>query len=201
MIAVTYLLEVCNVTGQTLGIVILVILLSTVPGIYLGAWVTRITDPKTSMKILLLCMIGFNFLSFLTMTTPEIKILPFVYGTGWGMLLGWFYSTELLILSLIQPRGQEAEITGIFLYCTQILAFLPPLMFTIFNESGIHLKWGGMFINLYYLLGLVLYQLMAPWDECLDAGQNVNRMKKSGDTENNPEAVGFAALALGEAEN
>lgn len=181
LIAVTYLYEVCNVTGQTLGIIVLIILISAVPGSYLGAWVSNKTNPKTSMKILLISMIGYNFLAFLTMTSPEPKILPYIYGAGWGMLLGWFYPTEMLILSTIQPRGQEAEITGIFLYCAQILAWLPPLAFTIMNESGIHLKWGGMLINVYYAIGLVLYQLMAPWDECLAAGRNVNIMKKSGD--------------------
>lgn len=176
LIAVTYLKEVCNIGGLYLGIIFLLILLSTIPGSYFGAWVSNKTNPKTSIQIQLISIISFNFVAFLTMTNPEPVFLPYLYGSIWGMLLGWFYPTETAIFSMVQPKGQESELTGIFMYSAQILSWMPTLIFTIMNESDIHMKWGGMFINVYFLIALVLFQLMAPWDKCLDISKKANKM-------------------------
>jgi len=185
LIAVTYLMEVCNVSGMNLGIVFIIILISTIPGSYFGAWVSKKTNPITSLRIQLFSMICFNFVAFLTMTSPEQKLLPYIFGAGWGALLGWYYPTNMAILSMIQPKGQEAELTGIFLYCSQILAWLPPLVFTLMNESGIHLKWGGVSLNVYFATGSLLYFFVAPWDKCLDNGKFLNKMKENTNGEDN----------------
>jgi len=176
LIAVTYLAEVCNIKGQQLGFIFLLILLSTIPGSYFGAWVSKKTSPKTSIQIQLISIISFNFVAFLTMTNPEPEFLPYLYGSIWGMLLGWFYPAETAIFSMVQPKGQESELTGIFMYSAQILSWLPTLVFTIMNESDIHMKWGGMFINVYFLIALWLFQLMAPWEICLAVSKEPNRM-------------------------
>ena len=68
-------------------------------------------------------------------------------------------------------KGQEAELAGFFLYCTQILGWLPPLIFTYMNEQGIALKYGGMHLNIYLFIALVCYHCMLPWDQCLEAVQ------------------------------
>jgi len=176
VVAVTYLLEVCQITGQRLGILLIIILLSTVPGSYFGAWVSNKTNPKISIQVELVIMIVFNVIAFLTLTSPEQTRLPFIYAACWGILLGWFYPTEISILSLVHPQGQESELSGIFLYCTQFLVWIPPLIFTIMNESDVHLKWGGITLNVFFLIGLVFFQLMAPWGACLDVAKHSNKM-------------------------
>ena len=45
------------------------------------------------------------------------------------------------------------------------------------NEADINLKWGGIHLNIYLFIGLVLIQLMLPWDDCLEAAKE-NRLKK-----------------------
>ena len=78
---------------------------------------------------------------------------------------------------MIVPQGQESELAGFYLYCSHILTALPPFIFTVMNEADINLKWGGIHLNIYLFIGLVLIQLMLPWDDCLEAAKE-NRLKK-----------------------
>ena len=74
---------------------------------------------------------------------------------------------------MVQPKGQESELAGIFMYSAQILAWLPTLVFTILNENDVHMMWGGMSINSFFLIAL----LMAPWDVCVDVTKKENRLQ------------------------
>ena len=47
--------------------------------------------------------------------------VAFVWGFFVGSFLGWFYSVENVFFSLALPKGQEAELSGFYVYCTQIL--------------------------------------------------------------------------------
>jgi MFS-type transporter involved in bile tolerance (Atg22 family) len=40
------------------------------------------------------------------------------------------------------PRGQEAEMMGLFIFVGQALVWLPPLFFGVLNEAGASMKWG-----------------------------------------------------------
>ena len=73
------------------------------------------------------------------------------------------------------PKGQEAELAGFFLYCTQIIGWLPPLVFTIMNEYDFSLNIAGMHLNLYLAIALIGYCLIAPWEECIEASKD-NKM-------------------------
>ena len=86
------------------------------------------------------------------------------------------------VYSMIVPQGQESELAGFYLYCTHILTALPPCIFTVMNEADVNLKWGGIHLNIYLFIGLVLIQLMLPWDECLEAAKENKLKKKSQET-------------------
>jgi hypothetical protein len=49
------------------------------------------------------------------------------------------------------------------------------------NEAGIHLKWGGVHLNAYLLVGLICFQRMLSWEECL-ASAKVNVMRNNDKT-------------------
>lgn len=110
------------------------------------------------------------------MTSPDDKPIAYIFAAVWGCLLGWFYPTDALIFSMIMPKGQESELAGFYLYCGNILAWLPNLIFTIMNEADISLSWAGIHLNIYFAIAALLYLLMAPWDECVEASK-VNLMK------------------------
>lgn len=94
--------------------------------------------------------------------------------------IGWFYPIELNLFSALMPKGQEAELAGFFLYCTQILGWLPPLVFTLFNENpDISISWGGVQLNIWLFLALVCYMMMPSWSRCKEITEDDNKILKS----------------------
>ena len=78
------------------------------------------------------------------------------------------------------PAGQEAELAGFYLYCTQILSWLPPVVFAVINERpDISISWGGIQLNLYLLVSLIFFHLMPSWEECLDITSQDNKILAS----------------------
>jgi|AntRauTorckE5430_2_1112549.scaffolds.fasta_scaffold03656_4 MFS-type transporter involved in bile tolerance (Atg22 family) len=180
LVAVTYLKEVMGFGSSEIGILFFIVIIAFIPGSYLGKWLTVVTAcPKTTMKLQLVTFILVNFAGFSFLTKPERANLAYLFGALWGVLLGWFYPTEALIFSMIVPQGQESELAGFFLYCSQILGWLPPLVFTLMNEKGIALKYGGAHLNIYLFVALMCYHFMLPWDQCLEAVQWNKMMDES----------------------
>jgi len=182
-VAVTYLAEVVNFDATYTGIVFLIVLVSTIPGSIFASWLMKKTaSPPLCMKLCLLTFIIINFVAFLTLTGPEVANLTWLYAVCWGLVMGWFYPTELNLYSHLMPKGQEAELAGFFLYCTQILGWLPPLIFTIMNENGVSLSWGGIHLNAYMLLGAGCYQMMPSWSSCLAIVREENKILSNKDS-------------------
>jgi MFS-type transporter involved in bile tolerance (Atg22 family) len=101
----------------------------------------------------------------------ENENLAYIWGACMGVLLGWFYSTEGLFFSMVLPKGQEAELTGSFIYCTQILAWLPPLLFTILVENDVAQKWGVVVTSFGFLVAAGLLTMTAPWEDIVKEAQ------------------------------
>jgi MFS-type transporter involved in bile tolerance (Atg22 family) len=74
---------------------------------------------------------------------------------------------------VVLPKGQEAELSGFFVYCTQILTFLPPLIFTVMIESGINMKWGLMSMIIFFVIAIGFLCLVSPWEEVLKESAKV----------------------------
>jgi Na+/melibiose symporter-like transporter len=68
---------------------------------------------------------------------------------------------------MVLPKGQEAELTGFFVYCTQVLSFLPPLVFTLMIENGVNQKWGLMSLILFFVVAIGFLCLMSSWEDVL----------------------------------
>ena len=80
----------------------------------------------------------------------------------------WFYSSQNLIFSMILPKGQEAELSGFFVYMTQILVWLPPLVFSLLIEGDVSQRWGVLVVAGFTFLALICLLIMAPWDKVLE---------------------------------
>jgi UMF1 family MFS transporter len=175
LVSVSYLKEALEFSGTEIGIMFFIVIVSTIPGSAIGAYVTNRTSPPTSMRLQLIFFMLVNFAAFLTMTDPDHESFAYYFGILWGISLGWFYPTESLIFSMAMPRGQEAELAGFFLYCTQIIGWLPPLIFTVMNENDISLNMAGMHLNIYLAIAFICYCFMAPWEDCIEAAKT-NKM-------------------------
>jgi len=175
-VSVTYLIGVLEMNGGEIGIIFAVVYISTVPGSLLGAKVTKKTNPVLSWKINIITFILINVSGAFVLVGPDQKTLVYIWGVLWGIGLGWHYPTEKLIFSLCVPKGQEAELTGYYVYTTQIIVWLPPLIFTSINESGLHMKYGLLSLVIFFFLAWCSLMRMDKWSAVLEAAAAPNKM-------------------------
>ena len=165
LVAVVFLDESLGFTSSEVGIFFLFALFAMIPGGKLGAVVTRYTNPNTSWRLSLLTMVGLGIFGGLALTKENGKTLGYAWGFLVGLDLGWFYPTENLFFSMIIPKGQEAELSGFFVYCTQIIGWLPPLMFSIMVEKNIKQGHGVIVISMFAVIAVILLSCAASWPE------------------------------------
>jgi MFS-type transporter involved in bile tolerance (Atg22 family) len=67
----------------------------------------------------------------------------------------------------ITPKGQEAEMMGVYIFCTHILTFLPPLFFTLLNEAGLSMRWGMVSINVFFVFGFLFLNQIDDYQEAM----------------------------------
>jgi len=166
-LSVVYLNDTLRVDETSVGIFFLVVLLMSLPGTQIGLWVTRRSNPNTSWKLSMVYL----FLSLL-IGALVLEMVPayctFIWGAFVGTGLGWFYSTENLFFSMILPKGQEAEFSGFFVYCTQILSWFPNVIFTVLIENNVSQKYGLILVTSLFLVAVGILMFAAPWDEIVE---------------------------------
>jgi len=182
-VSITFLSEVLKFDGTEVGIIFLIALIGTIPGSKIANIISRKTNPVTSFKCILLFFSIVTVAGSLVLSGPEMKYVAFFFALLWGVCLGWFYPTANLVFSLSLPKGQESELTGFWIYSSQIIVWLPPLIFTLMNESGVHMKYGVMSLIIFFLIGLAFLCLMAPWSTIREKANEPSKMIHFSDQE------------------
>lgn len=88
-----------------------------------------------------ICLFFALVIGAFTLGSAPHKYLSLIWGFFIGAILGWFYPLENLFFSCILPKGQEAEIAGFRVYCSFLLSWLPPLIFSVIVDQGYDAKW------------------------------------------------------------
>jgi UMF1 family MFS transporter len=174
-ISVTYFSVILEFDARVIGILFIITLCSSMLGAVAMFWLTRRLNPMTTLKLTLVMSILANFGVYFTLTDPSRRNLAFGAGFIWGLIAGVYYPLYRVIYALIVPADQEAELAGFFRYCGQILAWCPPLVFTVINESGYNFKYGAVSTNAFFVIGIAIFTFMKPWDQCLEDAK-VNKM-------------------------
>lgn len=143
------------------------VLLVSLLGCPLGAWVSRKTNAKVSYQIGMI-----YFFLAISVGALVLEMLPFycvfIWGAFVGIAFGWFYATEPLFFSMILPEGQEAELAGFYMNCSTILMWLPPLFFTLIIEANIAQKYAVIITVSFFLLAVLLLMCGGSWEEMLE---------------------------------
>ena len=180
-LSVVYLSETTGLDSTEIGVFFFVTLVFSVPGAWLSAKITQRLNPKRSW---IWCMIatsiwvagGAYFVSILP------KFVSFLWGAGIGILLGWFYPTENLLFAMILPKGQEAELSGFFVYCSQILGWLPPLIFAAVIEANVSQTVATILIVLLFLPPAAFFMsLSGTFEDILIESGRANTGHSNGD--------------------
>lgn len=180
-ISVIYLNDTLKFKATEVIYFFFITLVACPPGAHFGRFVTVKSNPNTSWKISMMYLFVVLTIGVLVLEGVA-KIYSFIWGFFVGIGLGWFYATENLFFSMCLPKGQEAEFAGFFVYCTQILVWLPPLIFSIVIESGLEQKFGLMVTTTFFLVAVGILMFTASWEEIVeDASSGVLAIAKAGD--------------------
>jgi MFS-type transporter involved in bile tolerance (Atg22 family) len=167
VVSVVYLDEHIGLTGTEIGIFFLLTLLASLPGSRLGAFITHRTDPSRSYRLSMACLFLVTAMGAVLVDLTT-KSIAYVWAVFTGVLLGWFYPVENLYFSMALPKDQEAEYSGFFVYCTQILGWAPPLLFSILVEANVSQTVGVISVALFLLIAICILSFAAPWPEILE---------------------------------
>jgi hypothetical protein len=59
------------------------------------------------------------------------------------------------------------ELAGFYVYCTQILGWLPPLIFTGFVEADVSQNYALCSVSGFFIVAVGILRFAAPWDDIL----------------------------------
>jgi MFS-type transporter involved in bile tolerance (Atg22 family) len=159
---ITLMSQVFQYNATNVGIGFFVALASAIPGVVVGATLSKRYNPQVSQRLNLgVLVVGSLVATFImdkiqregSRSPGEISYAGYGFSVMWGFLLGMFYATQQLFFTACLPPQQEAELSGFFVYCTIILTWAPTLAGSIMLNAGVGSQW--------ILLPLVLFQALA----------------------------------------
>ena len=159
-IAITYMTDQLHFGPGENAISILLLLVSAVPGARLAQVLTRWITPIQSLKCcLLLWMIATTSASFVLRGKGQ-ALIAYAFATVWGVCIGWVYPTEKALYCSIIPRGQDAELMGVYIFACQIFSWLPPFVFSAMNEAGFSMRVGLFSLTAYFFVSFAVLQVL-----------------------------------------
>lgn len=167
VVSVIYLNDAIGLTSAEIGIFFFVALVGTMPGSQLGGLVTHRINPKNSWRLCLSLLTVVAIIGALGLSRGGSLVPVLVWGFFVGVMLGWHYPTQALIFSLCLPKGQDSELAGFFVYCTQILVWLPPLVFAALVQRGVDQKWGVVAVSVFGVAAVLIISALPAWPAVL----------------------------------
>jgi UMF1 family MFS transporter len=155
-VAITYMTHTLGFTSRQNGMAILILLLFGIPGTRLAAWLTKRYNPIRSLQACLLLWIVNTTAAAIVLKGPGQEGLAYFFAMIWGLAIGWVYPSEKTLYVTIIPRGQEAELMGVYIFACQALSWLPPLVFTIMNEMGVSMRIALFALTFYFMISFCI---------------------------------------------
>jgi len=130
------------------------LLMGSIPGGILGGVVTARFNPIISIFSAIGLLLANTIAFGLILEGPGQQMETYLLAAVWGCGTGWKWTTDRLVASTIIPVGQDAELMGTFLFAGQCLTWLPPLLYTGLNESGVDPRLSICSLSIWFLLGI-----------------------------------------------
>ena len=187
-ISTTYMKTFLEMPANSIGLVMLAVLVMGGPGSKWGGFLSYAIGPVYSAALCNAFLILITTVAALTLTGPQHSHYMPLIGGLWGLGLGWLlpmHSTAFM--TIIPPRGQEAEHMGLYILSGQILSWLPPMVFTAMNEAGMDMAYGLASLDIFFALAIL----------CLLMVNNSirnNDQKELLDTSDREVTIGFGAV-------
>jgi MFS-type transporter involved in bile tolerance (Atg22 family) len=157
VLAITYMTDLLEFSGAENGTAILIMLISSIPGGLLSGYCSARFNPiKSSMMAVTLLMINTALVSIF-LKGPDQATGAYILAVPWGIGTGAKWTSDRMLFARIVPGGQNTELSGCYGFSRQVLTWLPPLVFTLLNESDVSLRWALISLDIFFLLGFLSY--------------------------------------------
>mmetsp|Transcript_56556 Transcript_56556/g.85511 ORF Transcript_56556/g.85511 Transcript_56556/m.85511 type:complete len:519 (-) Transcript_56556:41-1597(-) len=193
-IAVTFLTRVLKYNAIQIGAAFFIALLAAMPGTAMSAYFAKKYNPAKALKIMLV-LGSMVTLGAVVALREERAYLGYVWAALWGITIGWYWSGEQLLFSVVLPEGQEAELTGFFVYCTIILSWICPLIYSLMVEAGVPEHWGLMPLVVFKVLGFFSLLRLPEWDEVRESTKTKLHLYEDDTVNNGAVAAAVEELA------
>jgi len=152
ILAITFLTDQLEFTAAENGTAMILMMIFAVPGSLMGSWVTKKSNAVISSMVAVVIMIVTTVVVAIELEGPGQQTETYILSAFWGVGTGWKWMCDRMVLWLVLPPGQNAELMGIYVFFRQILAWLPMLVFTILNEKDVSMRIGIATLNIYFAL-------------------------------------------------
>jgi len=177
-IAVTFLTVQIGLTGGEIGIVNMTLLVFTLPGSAFAQWFIIKFNPLNSFRVSLIFFAASVAVTCVVMDSKEKKNWIYIFAAMWGICYGWVFPAQRVMQCTLIPRGQNNEIMGFFSFVTQILGWLPALLFSIMNEQGVDMRWGLSLVSFFITAAIFFTFLIGDYDKAVEQIQQENEREE-----------------------
>lgn len=173
-VAITYMTHYLGFTPRQNGIAILLLLLFGVPGTRLAAWLSRRFNPIRSLQACLVLWVVNTTAAAIFLKEPNQEGLAYFFAMIWGLGIGWIYPSEKTLYVTIIPRGQEAELMGVYICACQVLSWLPPMVFSIMNEMGVSMRMSLFSLTVYFIISFGVLFLVGDYNDAVNHAKDID---------------------------
>jgi MFS-type transporter involved in bile tolerance (Atg22 family) len=163
-ISVTYLQVSLGLTALQIAITLLIMLACNLPGSIISKYACNRFNPANSYRLATALFIAASTLGAWLMESAESA---YIVGAAFGIAIGWIYPSQKVLFCTLMPKGQEFEVMGLFTFFGHVLGWLPTLLFTLMNESGVDMRWGFAVLPMFSLLALICTFFMSDYEEAV----------------------------------
>ena len=173
-VMITYTTNTLDFTSTENGIAMLMMLIGSIPGAKVaGATIQRWNPVWSNMLATALLAVG-TLLAAAILQRPGQQIETYAIAAVWGIATGWKWTTDRMLASILVPKGQDAELMGVYLFASQILTWIPPLIFTALNEAGVNQSIGIGSLCLYFCLGFACLCMIGDYRDAIEQSGRQN---------------------------
>lgn len=186
-ISLTYMTDTLQMTTVECGIAILLLFVFGIVGALIGQVSISTTSSSSSssppadvsssttafwkinpLRSLQLCQIfavGATAMAVLLLWKPGQQYQAYGVAAAWGTAAGWKNTVERFTVVQIIPKHAHAEMMGFYLFSTQVIAWLPTLIFTTLNEAGVSQRISICTLIFFFGVGFVCLFKMGSYDD------------------------------------
>lgn len=180
-IGLTYMTDTMLMKSSETGIAILLLFFFGIVGSSIAKYSVSYMNPiRSNMICQTFTAINIG-IAALIMTGPGQQMRAYFMAACWGIGAGWKNVVERFITCEIIPKGQDAELMGFYLFSSQILIWLPTLVFTLMNEAGISQRVGLLTLIVFFLGGMCALCMMGSYDEAMQLAKTESDKSENDD--------------------